>query len=43
MVFNATLVEETRVPGENNPPAVAHRQTLSHNVVSPERDSNSQR
>jgi len=33
------LVEETRVPGENHLPAA----TLSHNVVSPNRDSNSQR
>jgi hypothetical protein len=27
------LVEETRVPGENNRPIVSHWQTLSHNVV----------
>jgi hypothetical protein len=29
-----SLVEETRVPGENHRPAVSHWQTLSHNVVS---------
>ena len=29
------LVEETRVPGENNRPAASHWKTLSHNVVSP--------
>jgi hypothetical protein len=46
VVFNATfnnigilwrsvlLVEENRVHGENHQPAVCHRQTLSHNVVS---------
>jgi hypothetical protein len=28
------LVEETRVPGENNRPAASHWKTLSHNVVS---------
>ena len=28
------LVEETRVPGENQWPATSHWQTLSHNVVS---------
>jgi len=54
MVFNATfinisdiswrsvlLVEET---GENHRPVASHRQSLSHNVVSPrhKRDSNSQ-
>jgi hypothetical protein len=37
------LVEETRVPGENQRPVVNHRQTLSHNAVSPEWDSTSQR
>jgi hypothetical protein len=36
------LVEETWVPGENHRPAASHWQTLSHNVVSPEWDSNSQ-
>jgi hypothetical protein len=34
------LVEETGVPGEIDWPAVNHWQTLSYNVVSPERDSN---
>jgi len=28
------FVEETGVPGENHRPAISHRQTLSHNVVS---------
>jgi hypothetical protein len=28
------LVEETRVPGENNRPVASHWQNLSHNVVS---------
>ena len=28
------LVEETGVPRENHRPAVSHRQTLPHNVVS---------
>jgi len=28
------LVEETRIPGENNRPASIHWQTLWHNVVS---------
>jgi hypothetical protein len=28
------LVEEVVVPGENHRPAVSHRQTLSHNIVS---------
>jgi hypothetical protein len=37
------LVEETRVSGENHQPAASHRQTLSHIVVSPEWDLNSQR
>ena len=37
------LVEETRVPGENNWPVASHWQTLSDNVVSPEQGSNSQR
>jgi len=41
------LVEETRVPGENNRPVSSHWQTLSHKVVSRthrhERGSNSQR
>jgi hypothetical protein len=31
-----------RVPRENHRPVVSHWQTLSHNVVSPEWDSNSQ-
>jgi len=31
---SALLVEETRGPGENHPPAASHWQTLSHNVVS---------
>ena len=37
------LVEETRVPGENPQSVTSHCQTLSHNVVTPhhERDSNS--
>ena len=41
MVFNAIfsnisvlLVEETRVPGENQRGVASHWQTLSHNVVS---------
>ena len=40
---SVSLVEETRVPGENHRPVASHRQTLSHNAVSPEWDSNSQR
>jgi len=36
------LVEETGVLWENHLPVVRHWQTLSHNVVSPEWDSNSQ-
>ena len=36
------LVKETRVSGENHRPAISHRQSLSHNVVSPEWDSKSQ-
>ena len=28
------MVEESRVPGEKHRPAINHRQTLSHNVVS---------
>ena len=39
-------MEETGVLGENHRPALSHRQTLSHNVVSStpryDRDSNSQ-
>ena len=31
------LTEETGVPGENHLPVASHSQTLSHNVVSPER------
>jgi hypothetical protein len=34
------LVEETGVPKENHRPAVSHSQTLSHNFVSSEWDSN---
>jgi len=37
------LVEETGVPGENYRPVASHWQTLSRNVVSRIRDSNSQR
>ena len=37
------LVEETGVPGENHRPVASHWQTLSHNVVSLKRHSNSQR
>ena len=35
------LVEENGVYRENHGPATSHWQTLSHNVVSPRRDSNS--
>jgi hypothetical protein len=35
------LVEENGVQREKHEPATNHRQTLSHNVVSPGRDSNS--
>jgi hypothetical protein len=31
-----SMVEETGVSGENQGPAISHRQTLSHSVVSPE-------
>ena len=31
---SVSLVEETRVPGENHRPVASHWQTLSHNVVS---------
>ena len=51
LVFNTTfnkfqwgavlLVEETGVYKENHGPATTHWKTLSHNVVSPGRDSNS--
>ena len=34
------LVEETGVHRENHGPAINHGQTLFHNVVSPEWDSN---
>jgi len=34
--------EETGVPWENQRPTASHWQTLSHNVVLPEWDSNSQ-
>jgi len=41
-----SLVEETRVSGENHRAVASHRQTLSHNAVSStpryERDLNSQ-
>jgi hypothetical protein len=37
------LVEETGVSGENHRPVASHWPPLSHNVVSTERDSNSQR
>ena len=37
------LLEETGVPGESHRPTVSHWQTLSHNAVSPEWYSNSQR
>ena len=37
------LVVETGVPGENHRSAASHWQALSHKVVSPERDPNSQR
>jgi hypothetical protein len=30
---SALLVEDARVPGENNRPAASHWQTLSHNVL----------
>jgi len=44
--WSVLLVEETGVPGKNDPPAASQWQTLSHNVVSSthrqERDSNSQ-
>ena len=46
MVFRATLVEKTAVPGDNQRPAESNLQTLSHNVVSStlryKHDSNSQ-
>jgi len=32
--WQVLLVEETRVPAENNRPAASHWQTWSHNVVS---------
>ena len=32
--WSVLLVEETRVPGENQRPVISHWQTLSHNVVS---------
>jgi hypothetical protein len=32
--WSVLLVEETRVPRENHPPATSHWQTLLHNVVS---------
>ena len=36
------LVEETGGPGENHQSVASHWQTLSHSVVHPDRDSNSQ-
>jgi len=36
------LVKETGGPGENHRSVASHWQTLSHNVVHPDRDSNSQ-
>jgi hypothetical protein len=33
-------VEELGVPRENHQPVASHRQTLSHNVVSPSTPSN---
>jgi len=33
-LWSVLLVEESRVPGENNRPVVSHWQTLSHIVVS---------
>ena len=51
LVFNTTfkkiqwglalMVEENGVHRENHGPATSHWKTLSHNVVSPGRDSNS--
>jgi hypothetical protein len=45
IVVVVLLVEETGVPGKNDPPAASQWQTLSHNVVSSthrhERGSNS--
>jgi hypothetical protein len=32
--WSVSLVEETRVPGENHWPAAGHWQTISHNIVS---------
>jgi hypothetical protein len=34
---------ETGAPGENHRPVISHWQNLSHNVVLPEWDLNSQR
>ena len=41
--WSVLLVEETGGPRENHRPIGSHWQTLSHNIVSPELDSNSQR
>ena len=38
--WSVLLVEETGVPVETDRPVASHWQTVSHNVVSPERDSN---
>ena len=40
--WSVLLVEETGVTGENHRHSTSHWQTLSHKVVWPERDSNSQ-
>jgi hypothetical protein len=40
--FCTSLLADTGVPRESHRPAVSHWQTLSHNVVLPEWDSNSQ-
>ena len=44
--LSVLLMEKTEVSRENHRPAIGHRQTLSHNVVSStprnEQDSNSQ-
>jgi hypothetical protein len=39
--WSVLLVEEAGVPRENHRPVASHWQTSSHNVVSPEWDSNS--
>ena len=40
--WQSVLLVEESVSRENHPPAASHRQTLPHNVVSPEWNSNSQ-